>query len=379
MPFSDLWDDLADDAGQDQPGEDPVRARADLEANEIVRLKNRARTEKARQQALLSKLKRKLGSAASTASASTSAGGPPSNSDDPTGSATNTLSEESRSWAKRIQEAVFTPRFFSSASATSADPFGDADYQRLGVERARGAMSLMLQVVKTLVGLLRPFARKNSEGQENNFAMAQLLNICVMDDTSTRLKGTAKGDQTNVIYGVMNTIQTVHILYKAVEPLDEQDVEQQSFLIPTPLFCLASQKKEDLYAGYSAYMLLSSAGIGHGLKAMQVPASVCEPARWKVHVLVGDALPTNDALFKLERRILVSRKEERRLALRVKCALHQLSLVRKVAVLSVDSFWTTLVRLSHLFEQFTFKKRFSMALVQILNAPGGFQRVIAAV
>ena len=99
MPFSDLWDDLADDAGQDQPGEDPVRARADLEANEIVKLKNRARTEKARQQALLSKLKRKLGSA-STASASTSAGGPPSNSDDPTGSATNTLSEESRSCAK---------------------------------------------------------------------------------------------------------------------------------------------------------------------------------------------------------------------------------------------------------------------------------------
>ncbi|CAK9023468.1 PARP-type domain-containing protein (Fragment) [Durusdinium trenchii] len=75
-------------------------------------------------------------------------------------------------------------------------------------------------------------------------------------------------------------------------------------------------------------------------------------------------------MFKLERRILVDRKEDRRLAFRQKCILHALCLVRRPAVLSVEGFWTTLVRLAHLFEQQSFKKKFSMAMVQVLSKPG---------
>ena len=345
------------------PDPEPANARDQIEPN-VAKLKARARTEKARQTALLNKLKRKLGNAsdASSSTASTSVG---ASSSDATGG--------SLSWAKQIQDACLTPRFFAKSVRT--DPFRPQDNQKVAVERQRSVFSLLRQIVKVLVDLLTPFAKQDGSGQEDVFQIAQVLNVCVMDDTSTRLKGAVVGDNTNAIHSVMNAVHTVHVLYKGDR--DDSAQHAESFLIPTPLYCLASQKTEDLYAGYSAYMLLSSGGVGHALKALKCPETICQPARWKAHVVVGDALPTNDAMFKLERRILLAAQEERRLAMRVKCVLHQISLARKMGVLCFDSFWSTCVRLAHLFESFSFKKKLSVALVQVLSAPGGFQRARA--
>lgn len=366
MPLSDLWED--NPAPNEPENEDVALKKSDAE--QLRQLKGRARTEKARQKALLNKLRRKLGSQSTTSS--TAAGSSSVHSSAACGSAPSVEgkdgeAEDSKNWAQRIQESCFTPRLFSTLLA--ADPYGQADYKKAAVERGRAVMSLLLKVVQTLLSLLSPV---NASAEDS---VQAVLNVCVLDDTSTRLKGTAKVDRTNVVHGVMNTIQTVHILYKPSDHEQKQNAAAcHSFLVPTPLYCLPSQKTHDLYAAYSAYMLLSSAGVGHCLRALQCPERICETVRWKVHVVVGDALPTNDAMFKLERRILVDRKEDRRLAFRQKCILHALCLVRRPAVLSVEGFWTTLVRLAHLFEQQSFKKKFSMAMVQVLSKPGSFVR-----
>ena len=358
----------SDDPGVEELAPEEGNQADQVETDDIAKLKARARTEKARQAALVNKLKRKFSK--SNSFSSTSVGG--SSGSMASSSQSSNVTSESQSWAKRMQEVYLTPRFHSSAAATVTDPFGDPDYQKIAVERGRCVMSLMLRVVNVLVNLLTPFARQDADSQDNFLEISQVLNVCVMDDTSTRLKGNVKGDNTNVIHGIMNTVQSVHVLYNKGDHDNTHQLE--SFLIPTPMYCLASSKTEDLYAGYSAYMLLSSAGVGYGLKALQCPPSICQAARWRVHALVGDALPTNDAMFKVERRLLLAADEQRRLGLRVKCFLHQISLVRKMGVLCFDSFWPSLVRLSHLFESFSFKKKFSLALVQVLSAPGAFQR-----
>lgn len=365
MPLSDFWDS-SQDANEDVAApEDPSRTvGVDVEANQAQRLKNRVRTEKARQQAALNKLKRKLSH--STASASTSASSRHTSANGNDGDNDNgSQTAESQNWAQRIQEHYFTPKAFSSLE--SDDPFGRPDYQKAAIERGRAVMSLLLQIVQTLVKLLTP----SSGGQSS---VQVVLNVCVMDDASNRLRGTTKVDHTNVVHAVMNTVQTLHIQYGSPDEETKRVTDFQSLLVPTPMCCLPSQKTHDLYAAYSAYMLLPSAGLGHALRALQCPEGICQESRWRVHVLVGDALPTNDSLFKLERRILVHHKEERRLAFRQKCLLHAICLVRRPAVLSVDGFWSTLVRLAHLFEQQSFKKKFSMAMIQVLSSPGCFQR-----
>ena len=103
-------------------------------------------------------------------------------------------------------------------------------------------------------------------------------------------------------------------------------------------------------------------------------ASLLHSSTWKCQAMVGDALKTNDAIFKHERQVLAQQNAQKRLAIRVKCQLHQLCLVRRPLVLSIPRFWTTLVRLGHLFEGYSFKKQLALAVLQVLRAVGGFQR-----
>lgn len=48
------------------------------------------------------------------------------------------------------------------------------------------------------------------------------------------------------------------------------------------------------------------------------------------------------------------------------CALHQLSLARSPLLLGFNSYWTSVVRLSHLYENQLFRKQFEGALVHII-------------
>ena len=145
--------------------------------------------------------------------------------------------------------------------------------------------------------------------------------------------------------------------------------------------------------GFVAGVLLSSQGVGTIMESLD-EKSIAECVekdcptlealigafKWKIHIFVGDALPTNTAVFKLERQLQRQAVQSGGwgiLPLRFKCVLHQVCLVRRPAVLSVDRFWATLVRLGHLFEQHSFRRQFTLALVQILRSADGFQRSLA--
>ena len=98
---------------------------------------------------------------------------------------------------------------------------------------------------------------------------------------------------------------------------------------------------------------------------------------------MGDALKANDAAWRLERQLLKQRRLDevddacsRTLALRVKCMVHQINLIRKPCVLAVPHYWSTLVRLGHMFEQASFRKAIAASLLRVLQE--SFHRALLA-
>ena len=235
-------------------------------------------------------------------------------------------------------------------------------------------MSFLCQLPGMLKRMLRP-----STADASQCSPESVIDCVVLDDTSTILRGS---DGMPTVHSVMNTIQTIHTSFS--------NGSRESAQVPTPCICLPTQKAEDVFLGYAAGVLLSSQGVGTIMESLD-KKSIVESGeqdsptlealigtfKWKVHIFVGDALPTNTAVFKLERRLQRQALQSGGwgiLSLRIKCVLHQVCLVRRPAVLSVDRFWATLVRLAHLFEQHSFKRQFTLAVVQILRSADGFQR-----
>ena len=346
--LSDLWDDQSNGSASEQ---EQVARRA----------ANQQRTSKARAAAALSKLKRKHGF--------------PSVPEDGAGS-TPVLTNGSDSWRERIQQSYFTP-LVNDASNRTKTAFGDADRKKVFRERARAVMSFLRQLPGLLKKMLRPCT-----DDANQCRPESVIDCVILDDTSTTLRGS---DGMPIVHSVMNTTQTFHTSFS--------NGERESVHVPTPCICLPTQKTEDVFLGFVAGVLLSSQGVGTIMESL-VEKSIAECVekdcptlealigafKWKIHIFVGDALPTNTAVFKLERQLQRQAVQSGGwgiLSLRFKCVLHQVCLVRRPAVLSVDRFWATLVRLGHLFEQHSFRRQFTLALVQILRSADGFQRSLA--
>ena len=351
MSFTALWGDESPDGDSGKSEDDNDNAESEAARREV----NRKRTQKAREAARVGRLQKQV----------------------------KELREEKGqtaglSWSKSIQENYFTSFFNEAPSRTKRDAFAKPDFKRIGRERGRAVMSFLFQIPGVLRKLLAP--KKNDRQQE--FAVQQITNCVIMDDTSSRVRG---ADGAAVIHSIMNTVQSLHVAYG--------NSSWESLQIPTPCICLPSQKTDAVYQGYAFGSLLSSQGVGRLFQSLdnmvtsaneglQPIARLFQQPTWKIQVFVGDALPTNDAIFKLECNLLEQASKTNVWGasglrmIRFKCALHQVCLVRKPVVLSIDNFWTNLVRLAHLFEQSSFKKQFAVAILQRLNSVGGFRRIL---
>ena len=358
MSFASIWDDDSngetasgnDNDSTDTPEADDLPLGADHEQIGITqqqKLKNRERTRKARETARYNKLKRKLEGEFQK------------------------KEHVSQTEAEEIQLKFFTPLFNDVSTQSKTSPFATPDWQKIRKQRGRAVASVLYQLPSILQTLLTP-----DPHDPKKTGVKIILDCVVVDDTSTRIRG---ADFVSVVHTVMNTIQTVHIGYNG---------SKDSVKIPTPFVVLPSQKTQDVFRAYAFGLLLSSQGVGKLLKALGDKLlwnetsfqTLVKRPKWKIQIFIGDALPTNDAVFKLERRLLHSTMREHLwgetglLMLRFKCGLHQLCLARKPVALSIEGYWATLVRLGHLFEQNSFRKQFAVALLQVLRGPDGFQR-----
>ena len=214
---------------------------------------------------------------------------------------------------------------------------------------------------------------------ETNGNIQHVINTVISDDTDTRMKGFGQGSAP-AIHTVCNTVQALHVQRVLSEGAGSEE-HWESANIPTPMVVLAGAKTADIHAAMTTMSVVCANGVGKMLKLFGFePDSVKPPpAAFMTEVMVGDSLKANKAAWKIENSLLALRRAksgERILALQVKYQVHQLNLIRKPMVLSIPAFWTSLVRLSHLFEQYSFRQSFSASLLQLLQSPGCFQRCL---
>eukprot|EP00435_Cladocopium_sp_Y103_P032496 s25_g8.t1 len=301
MPLSDLWN------AEDDPSEDAEA----LTEHQI--LKRRVRTEAARSAARVARRK-------------------------PDATAAEAVESDGKynMFARRLQNEHLS---HSARSLTIGHrPYSDQDCQaevdakqQVARERARCVWSLLKALGTMVQNLLQPAGK----------AARHLVNVCTADDTSTSLKPAA-GDR-NVVCTIMNTVESALIRY--------DDGSWECMYIPTPLQVLNTSTASSIHASFVSWLLVSSSGVGFRWLSLGVQNNALQAVEWKSCIMVGDALKANACAWKAETKLLLSDSAlPKTLGLRVKCSLHQLGLIRKPAVLSASSYWTTLVRLGHLYE-----------------------------
>ena len=293
----------------------------------VQRAKRQLRTSKARAAALSVKRLRRLREADGVKSTSQS--------EDP-----------STSYQQQLQQRFFTPSWNMMPTKQAGEPDPKQQFFR---ERARAAWSFLTGLRSALTDVFC-----------NRGQIQHVLHTCICDDTSTRMR--ASGTGKSVVHTVCNTVEATFLRYVSGE--------SQIMYIPTPVRILHSGKAEAIHQAALSWATVTANGTGQFWKKLGLPVENAVAAEWRTCVFIGDALKANDKAWSLE----ANTRNRSSLGLRIKCCNHQLSLVRRPAVLSVERFWSTLVRLGHLCESSAFRKSLAQALVTLLQRDGNFVR-----
>ena len=209
----------------------------------------------------------------------------------------------------------------------------------------------------------------------NERGVSHIVSTVIADDADTRMRNPGG---RSIIHTVCNTTQALYVRYSGETEPSEDCWECLS--VPTPLLVLAAPKTGHIHSAMTAWSVVCGNCMGHMMMSCGLRPSDLASGNdtIKTEVLVGDALKANVAAWRVERATLLDRAAGQILGLHVKCLVHQVNLVRKPLVLSIPGFWANLVRLGHMFEQYSFRKAFAAALVQLLQSPASFQSSVAA-
>jgi hypothetical protein len=110
-------------------------------------------------------------------------------------------------------------------------------------------------------------------------------------------------------------------------------------------------------------------GVGERLLKIGIAAeSFAKAVPLSVMVVCDDNLKANTLVFNELRNKLAEQGHVAHAAMNFKCGLHTVSLTRRPIALSVPNYWTTLVRLGHLFESSTYRKDFAAALEAVIRS-----------
>ena len=301
--------------------------------------KSRLRTANARAAARLSRLRRSLCAASSEQQQG------PEDADD--------------SFAKDLQE-----RFFSACFIREQHSFIE-DRHTYARQRARCTHSLIKALASMLTQL---FAAE---------APFHVINCQVVDDTTVRLRPSADEQVTTgtSVWTVMNIVQSLHVRFRSEGAANSL---ASSVSIPMPLTLLETPTSARIYTAFISAALVSSLGVGQFFQRFGVDVKLLSQARFRTYIFIGDALKANDSAMKLERWNMICQKAndparvalglDKNLILKFKCAIHQVCLIRKPIVLMIPRFWTTLVRLGHLFESAAWKRQFAKAMASVIIA-----------
>ena len=201
--------------------------------------------------------------------------------------------------------------------------------------------------------------------------VAHALNVHCVDDTSTRMRGSNKNDPT-FVYTIMNSVQDLHVRKASDSGRDaacgNDTWTYASARLPTPWVVVENPDAAGIHSCFTHISALTADGVGQMWKLCGAPEDLLQNVQWSTFLFQGDALKANDAAFREELEALERQNKPRQLALRLRCGIHQIALARKPVVLHIPRLWSTVVRLSHLFEGLAFRKAFARSLAMQIQS-----------
>lgn len=118
-------------------------------------------------------------------------------------------------------------------------------------------------------------------------------------------------------------------------------------------------------------------GVGQRFLNLGFNPTAAESIPVIVQCITDDSFRANAVVFREIRRMVCVQQSPRHLAINLKCAIHLGNLIRKSLVLSINGYWTTVVRLGHLFELSKFRKSFVEAMRSVIQSSFSWVPVFA--
>ena len=230
-----------------------------------------------------------------------------------------------------------------------------------GAHRPR-RLRLLVSYLKAWGCQLANFVQSRAVGANR---VSHCLTTSIVDDCNMRLSAPPPGVHQWVVSrvtAVMNNCQT--LIFGGL------DGDYRAFPVYTPLVCLPRSDCRTLCQEFIGRLLAFLGEVPKRFHQFFIPSNLTENIPIQALAMCSDALATNAAVVK-EIRTAVHAKHQANGSskvvfpfLAVFCAIHQLALARKSIVYGFSNFWSSITRLSHLFEVHTFRCQFRAALVQ---------------
>lgn len=215
----------------------------------------------------------------------------------------------------------------------------------------------------------------------NNFFLQQqchhVISISVVDDTNMRLAAQVTGKwYSSRTVSVLNNVQTCVACFD-MDPDPSHAIGEtcrgyRSFPLHTPLTCLPRATARNLFQEIRSWLVCEA---GSRWQQFGLKADLFDKTPFLCQVMCFDSLSTNVQLFKMLRRASFqkqqaqqakARPDQSHLLVGTPCAIHQIALARKALLFYHPNFWSSLVRLSHLFSTQNFRLQFRSSLFSFL-------------
>lgn len=352
-------DNLSDDStpsmssGESHHSEKEESAEANLENIAALqrKLKNQKKTAKARETVLMNKAKRKLAQQAQL-----KLPGHP---------------------AEEFRSLVQPESVLNQPGGT-----GTRRFQRL-----RLLISFLKRWAATLVTFFSGTDSTESDEGVPKPDISHTLITCVIDDTNMRLSSPSVPGANEIkksrVVSVMNHVQQLILCYtKAAAGGNDcannttpGPVQHRYLTVHTPLVCLPKADTRTIAVEFVTRLLFFVGRVSRRFEPYGLTNALLQGVLLQGVCCCFDSLVTNIAMLKKVRvAIAAAHRDNSSCEAKavypfwgVTCQLHQLALARKPLLNSWGGFWSSIVRLGHLFEIHSFRAQFRSALLEIIQ------------
>ena len=233
-------------------------------------------------------------------------------------------------------------------------------------------------LVSYLQGWVTAVTRFFRDIEDSDMSMRHSICSIILDDTNMRLSQVdaqvSQWKRSRVV-SVMNICQTLVACYASSRSSASSTLDptlQKVFTVHTPMVCLPKADLDGIYFELVSRLFVFLGEVSYRFQVLNLARDVLRATSIQATALCMDALATNQAVTKRFRLAVHSKHKDNQYsqlfpALMVLCQIHALALVRKCLLNGLPHFWSSVVRLGHLFEISSFRLQFKRALLTIIR------------